>query len=150
MLIIGGDQALLLARILEYSFIMLRLPATSPTTPGQTIHGARAATKKDLVFAISFGRGLRQTVEGLKEARQRKAHCVGITDTSVSPIARYSDEFFVVSVEGPSFFESYAGPIALINSIVVSCTEYRPFYATRILKEAEKEQETGLRWYSEP
>jgi RpiR family carbohydrate utilization transcriptional regulator len=42
-----------------------------------------------LLIAMSFRRSLRQTVEGLRQARANEAFCIGIADTLVSPIARF-------------------------------------------------------------
>jgi DNA-binding MurR/RpiR family transcriptional regulator len=111
------------------------------------IHTTRSVGRKDVVIAISFRRGLRQTVEGMRQAGSNGAYCVGITDTLVSPIARYADEFFLVSVEG-SYGTSYTAPVALLNVLLVACANYRRARVMRLLKEADKEQRTGFRWYT--
>jgi hypothetical protein len=77
--------------------------------------------KRDLVIAVSHGRGLRQTVEGLRQAREKGAYCVGITNTLVSPIGEFAHEFFLTSIATPSFGSSYVAPMALFNVIVLAC-----------------------------
>lgn len=77
------------------------------------------------------------------------AHCVGITDSFVSPIARYANEFFLAPVESSSYGVSYVAPMALLNMLLVACANYRRTRAMRFLKEADKEQRTGFRWYQE-
>jgi len=99
------------------------------------------------VFAISFRRGLRQTVEGLQQAKERGAYCVGITDTFLSPVARSADESILASVETPSFGASYVAPIALLNVILVACANYRRARTLKLLQEVDKEQRLGFRWY---
>jgi DNA-binding MurR/RpiR family transcriptional regulator len=83
----------------------------------------------------------------LQAASSRGAYCVGITDTFVSPIARFSDESFLASVGSPSFGASYVAPIALINVLLIACANYRRGRTLSMLKQAESEQRLGFRWY---
>jgi len=148
-LLLGGDLATNLAKFLQYNMTLLGLPALAPVTPGEVTHTVRSVSRKDVVIAISFRRGLRQTVEGMRDAASKGAYCVGITDSFVSPIARYSNEFFLASEESSSYGVSYVAPMALLNMLLVACANYRRTRAMRFLKEADKEQRTGFRWYKE-
>ena len=146
-LIVGGDLAESLVRYMEYSLTVIGLPVFIATTNGGSTHISRIWGKGDLVIAISFRRGLRQTVDALKRARENGAYCVGITGTYVSPIARFTDEFFVASVDSESFLDSYVAPIALVNLILVACANYNREATLARLREAAKEQREGYRWY---
>jgi DNA-binding MurR/RpiR family transcriptional regulator len=146
-LLIGGHLATTLVAYFEYHLAMLGLTVLSATTTGRVAHLSRNCSRGDLVFAMSFGRGLRQTVEGLQQANSRGAYCVGITDTFVSPIARFADECFLASVRTPSFGASYVAPIALLNVILVACANYRRGRTLALLKQADREQRLGFRWY---
>jgi RpiR family carbohydrate utilization transcriptional regulator len=146
-LVIGGDLASTLAAYLEYHLTVLGFTVLTATTAGLVTHTSRNVGRGDLVFAISFRRGLRQTVEGMQAASARGAYCVGITDTFVSPVARFADECFLASVETPSFGASYVAPIALINVMLVACANYRRGRTLSLLKQAEAEQRVGFRWY---
>ncbi len=79
--ILAGDLAATLADYLEYQITLLGLPVFTGTSAGRIAHLVRTVNKSDLVIAISFRRGLRQTVEGVHLAKARGAYCVGITDT---------------------------------------------------------------------
>jgi len=107
-------------------------------SPGEAVHTTRTVNKGDLVIAISFRRGLRQTVEGLQQARNNGAYCVGITDTYVSPIARFSDECFLASIDSPSFGGSYAAPMTLMNILIVACAHYRRDRTLGLVEESGK------------
>ena len=146
-LILGGDFAANLVHYLEYQMTLLGFPVLVATTTGRTTHVTRTFGRKDLVLAISFRRGLRQTVEGLQLARRNGAYCVGITDTCVSPIAQFADEFFLSSVESGSFTASYVAPIALANVILVACANFNRERTLKFLREAAEEQKHGFRWY---
>jgi len=145
-LLLGGDMATSLVDFLEYKLTLLGLPVATAHTPGKTLHAVRSLTRKDVVIAVSFRRGLRQTVEGIQQARARGAHSVGITDTFVSPIARFSDEFFLTSVEAP-FSNSYTAPMSLMQVIFNACAHYRRARTVALLKEVDYEQRHGFRWY---
>ena len=148
-ILLGGDLAFALVFYLEHHLVMLGLPVFSATSPGRVVHLVRTAGKKDLVIAISFHRSLRQTVEGMRQARAKGAYCIGITDTFVSPIARFAQECFIVSVETCHFGDSYVGPMALLNVMLVVCANYRRERVLTLAREAAQEQERGFRWYED-
>jgi RpiR family carbohydrate utilization transcriptional regulator len=146
--LLAGDLAAYLARYLEYQISLLGLPIFAATSSGRILHLVRSVTKKDLVIAISFRRGLRQTVEGAHQARARGAYCVGISDTYVSPLARECNELFLASIESTSFGASYAAPIVLINAILAAVGQYRRSQTLALVKDIAEEQRKGSRWYS--
>lgn len=146
--LLAGDLAAFLADYLEYQITLLGLPVFTATSAGRIAHLVRTVNKSDLVLAISFRRGLRQTVEGVHLAKARDAYCVGITDTYVSPLARECDEVFLASVESTSFGASYTAPVALVNAILAACGQYRRPQTLAIVKEIAEEQRKGFRWYT--
>ena len=146
--LLAGDLAAFLADYLEYQITLLGLPVFTATSAGRIAHLVRTVNQRDLVLAISFRRGLRQTVEGVHLAHARSAYCVGITDTYVSPLARECDEVFLASVESTSFGASYSAPVALVNAILAACGQYRRPQTLAVLKEIAEEQRKGFRWYT--
>lgn len=148
-ILIGGDLAESLVQFFHYHLLVLGFPVQIATTTGHAAHISLSASSADLVFAISFRRGLRHTVEGLQRARHGGAYCVGITDTYLSPITRHSDEFFLASVEARSFGASYVAPLALINAILVACASHKRARTLTLLRQVEEEQKHGFRWFEE-
>ena len=146
--VLAGDLAVQLAHYLEYQLSLLGLPIFVATSAGRILHLVRSVNKQDLVIAISFRRGLRQTVEGAQQARVRGAYCVGISDTYVSPLARECDEIFLASIESTSFGASYAAPVALMNAILAAVGQYRRTQTLALAKELAEEQRKGVRWYT--
>jgi RpiR family carbohydrate utilization transcriptional regulator len=146
--ILAGDLAVTLAYYLEYQISLLGLPIFAATSAGRILHVVRAVNKKDLVLAISFRRGLRQTIEGARQARARGAYCVGFSDTYVSPLARECDEVFLASIESTSFGASYAAPVALLNTLLAAVGQYRRAQTLALAKEIAEEQRKGSRWYT--
>jgi DNA-binding MurR/RpiR family transcriptional regulator len=147
--LVAGDLAAYLAKYLEYQTSLLGLPVFAATSPGRISHLTRSLTKDDLVMAISFRRGLAQTVEGARLACQREAHCVAITDTYLSPLARIAHETFLASIETTSFGASYAAPVALVNALLAACGQVRRAETMEIVREISEEQRHGSRWFRE-
>ncbi|MGA7525473.1 MAG: MurR/RpiR family transcriptional regulator [Acidobacteriaceae bacterium] len=146
-LLFGGDLAESLIQYFHYHLLVLDLPVQIATASGHAAYIGRGATNKDLVFAVSFRRGLRQTVEGMQRAKRTGAYCVGITDSYVSPLAQQADEFFLASVESHSFGASYVAPLALVNAILMGCANYKRSRTLALLRQAEEEQKHGFRWF---
>jgi DNA-binding MurR/RpiR family transcriptional regulator len=147
--LLGGDLASVLVNFLQYNLGVIDLPASACTRPGEVVHAVRGLDKSDLVIAITFRRGLRQTVEGVKHARAKGAHCVGVTDTHLSPLARYAHEYFVAPIESTLYGVSYVAPMALLNLVLVACAATRKTRTIQLLKDADAEQGAGFRWYHE-
>lgn len=145
--IIAGDLAVIVADYLCYQLNILGLPVFAATSPGAVHHTVRLLTRRDLLIAITFRRGLRTTVEGAEQARSRGVYCVGITDTYVSPLARTCDEIFIASIDSLSFGASYTAPMALANAILTSVGNFRRSRTLQIVREMVEEQRTGFRWF---
>jgi DNA-binding MurR/RpiR family transcriptional regulator len=148
-IIVAGDLASFLADYLEYHLLLLGLPVFAATSAGRMVHLTRSVTNDDLAIAISFRRGLRQTVEGAKNAKHRGAHLVAITDTFLSPLARIADETFLAGIETTSFGASYVAPVALVNSFLAACGQIRSAETLQIVREISEEQRHGYRWFHE-
>jgi len=148
-IVLAGDLAAFLADYLEYHLILLGLPVFAATSAGRMVHLTRSLTSEDLAIAISFRRGLRQTVEGAKNAKHRGAHLVAITDTFLSPLARIADETFLAGIQTTSFGASYVAPVALLNSLLAACGQIRSPETLEIVREISEEQRHGYRWFHE-
>ncbi|MGC1907523.1 MAG: MurR/RpiR family transcriptional regulator [Candidatus Acidiferrum sp.] len=144
----AADSASILAEYLEYHLSILGLPIVAVTTAGGMTHLARVVRKRDVVIAISFQRGLRQTVEGAEQAKAHGAYCIGISDTYLSPLARICDDLFLAAVEAPSFGRSYTAPISLLDAMIATCGQYRRPMTMAVAKEIAEEQRKGVRWYN--
>ncbi len=147
--LLGGDLAASLVEYLEYQSSLLGLPVFSAVSPGRIGHLTRSLTKDDVIIAVSFRRGLRQTVDGARKACERGAYCVAITDTFLSPLAKSANETFLAGIESTSFGASYAAPVALINALLVACGQVRKAETMEIVREISEEQRHGFRWFQE-
>jgi DNA-binding MurR/RpiR family transcriptional regulator len=146
--ILACDLATVLADYLGYQLSLLGLPIHVASSPGAIAHTVFLLTKQDLVIAISFRRGLRSTIEGVLQARERGAYCVGIADTYMSPLAQKCHEVFLASINSVSFGASYTAPIALANAILTAVGEFHRSRTMEIVRELAEEQRRGSRWYT--
>jgi RpiR family transcriptional regulator, carbohydrate utilization regulator len=146
--IIASDMAVVIADFFGYHLNLLGLPVWVATSAGSISHSVRSLTAKDMLIAITFRRGIRQTIEGSEHGRRKGAYCVGITDTHISPLARSCHEVFLASVDSVYFGASYTAPIALCNAMLTAIGEFRRSRTLAILREVDEEQRKGSRWYT--
>jgi len=150
-LIVGVDLAASLSWLLAYALVPLGFNAEAPVgTAGNLQHKVRVLSRKDLLIAISFGRCLRETVDAVVSAREKGVPTFGITDSPVTPIARFCDRHLVATIGSPLYTGSYAAPVALINAILMACSQIRPNRALARLRQSEEEYFAGTRFFEEP
>jgi DNA-binding MurR/RpiR family transcriptional regulator len=150
-LVVGVDLAAPLAALLAYGLVTLGFSAEAPVgSAGNLRHKVRLLGSSDLVIAISFGRCLRETVESVISARERGVPTFGITDTPMTPIARYCDRHLLAAVRSPLYTGSYAAPVALINAIIMACSQLQPKRSLARLRQSEEEYFAGDRFWEEP
>ena len=146
-LLLGGDMAAPLVEYMEYHLTIAGLPVVAATSPGRATHLARSSGKKDVAIGISFRRGLRMTIEGVQRANENGSYCIGVTDSPLSPLARFANELVIVPINSLSFAASYVAPIALIDLITAGVGSLRRQQVVDRLREADFEQKHGYRWY---
>lgn len=147
-IVIGIDFAASLAVAMAYGLLRLGCDAEAPVgSTGVVQNKVKLLTKKDLLIAISFGQGLRETVEAAEQASRQNVPTFGITDNDKTPIARFCDKYLVASIDRASFLDSYVAPIAAINAILTACAHTHTKRALELLEQGEKEYSSGTRWY---
>jgi DNA-binding MurR/RpiR family transcriptional regulator len=71
----------------------------------------------------------------------------GVTACPLSPLLRFADDSFILSVQSLSFASSYVAPVALIDSLTAALGSLKGNQLIPRLKEAGEEQRHGYRWY---
>ncbi len=150
-IVIGIDFAASLAGSLAYALVRLGFDAEAPVgSSGVVQNKIKVMTPNDLLIAISFGRGLRDTIDAVLTASRRHVPSIGLTDGDATPIARYCDTYIKASIARTSFIDSYAAPTAAINALLVACAHSQSARALEHLRESEEELTSGARWYRDP
>ena len=148
--VIGIDFAASLANSLAYGLVRLGYDADAPVGSSGVIESRiKLMTPKDLLIAVSFGRGLRDTIDAVKAARRRNVPSFGITNGDATPIAKYCDTYLTATIARTSFIDSYVAPTAAINAILVACAHIQSERSLEHLRESEEEYASGTRWFSE-
>ena len=145
--VVGVDFAAGLAYLLAYGLTSLGYNAEAPVASSGNLHQKISLLEsKDLLVAISFGRCLQATVDAVLHARQNQVPTFGITDSDKTPIARFSDFYWIASIANPSFHGSYVAPLAAMDALIVACAHVQPERALSMLR--RKDQDSRSRWYS--
>lgn len=146
-LVIGLDLAGTLSQHLEYVIQSLGLQASAVTAGGGRLRNhLLLLTPRDLVIAITFRRGLRETVEAARTAHDAGVHTVGITDSELSPLVKVCHEHILAPTTSLSFAGTYTAPLAVINALAVALTKCDPERSLQALGKVNKEYESGNRW----
>lgn len=150
-LVIGIDLAASLSWHLAYGLMSLGFAAESPVGgTGNVQKRVRSLTPKDLLIAISYKQGLRETVEAALRAQKQGVPTFGITDSEDTPIARICDSVSITPVGSVSFANSYVAPMALLGTILVACAHTRTARTLALLRRSEEEDRADHRWYWSP
>jgi DNA-binding MurR/RpiR family transcriptional regulator len=150
-LVVGLDFAASLSYYLAYGLLALGFDAEAPIgSSGNLQYKVEVLTSKDILVAISFGQCLRDTVESVLRAKKQGVPTFGITDSNISPIARYCGAHLIAPVVSPSFLNSYVAPMAAISAIHVACAHIDPRRSLNRLRPTDREYASGHRWFREP
>ncbi|MFL6467366.1 MAG: MurR/RpiR family transcriptional regulator [Pyrinomonadaceae bacterium] len=148
--VLGIDYAASLAGSLAYGLVRLGYDADAPVGSSGIVQSRiKIMTPKDLLIAISFGRGLRDTIEAVQSARRHNVPSFGITNGDATPIAKYCDTFLTTTIARTSFIDSYVAPVAAINAILVACAHIQSERSLEHLRESEEEYASGTRWFND-
>ncbi len=92
----------------------------------------------DVVIGISFARYSSSTINTIAFAKDMGASTIAITDNLLSPLLQHSDITLTASSDMPSFIDSFAAPLSLINSLIVYLGKEREKEVENRLDEMEK------------
>jgi DNA-binding MurR/RpiR family transcriptional regulator len=94
--------------------------------------------KDDVVVGICFPRYTKETVEALRFAHENGIKTLAITDSPISPLARYAHCVLSARCKMDSFIESFTAALSLINAIVTAAGVYRKDATMNSLKKLEE------------
>mgnify|MGYP001573147233 CR=1 FL=1 len=73
---------------------------------------------EDVLVAISFAPYSRECLDVARQAQERGARVVALTDSAASPLARMAAHTALFAVDSPSFFPSVAAGMALVEALL--------------------------------
>lgn len=78
------------------------------------------ADSEDVIIGISYPRYSKRTLEALDFCKEKGCKIISITDSLISPAAKYSDITLIATSDMLSFVDSLVAPMSLINALIVA------------------------------
>lgn len=137
--IVGVRSASSLASFLYFYFnhIFDNVKLINANTISDVFEHLVKMKSEDVFVGISFPRYSKVTASAMKFAKDRGAKTIAITDSSVSPIAKYADFKLFARSDMASFVDSLVAPLSLINALIVSVGIRKRDEITRTYAELE-------------
>ncbi len=119
--IVGQRTSSFLASYLGFYFkFLIDTSIVVSAGPQDVFEQLLLANDEDVIIGISYPRYSKRTIEALDFAREKKCKIISITDSLISPAAKYSDITLIASSEMSSIVDSLVAPMSLINALIVS------------------------------
>ncbi len=118
LLVIGTDQMAFFASYLRHLLMLLDLRAETVAGPSQeSLAKLGRIDERTLVIGLSAGRPHPLVVRAMKLARHRHATTVGITDATLSEVAKLSQIRLYYSSNSPAYVRSHSALLSLIQAL---------------------------------
>ncbi len=119
--VLGLRSAAPLAQFMTYylKFIFDHVEQVS-TGLDDVFEGLMRIQPDDVLIGISFPRYSTRTVEAIRFAHSKCAKVIAITDSKQSPLCEKADLSLTAATDMPTFVDSLAAPLSLINALIVA------------------------------
>lgn len=118
--LIGQLRSEPIVNLLRYILTMLgrRVVFLDPSG-GLATQMAKVATPRDVMIAVSFRFYAKEVVNVVEDLAERGVPIIGITDSTLSPLAKSASVTFAVPERETAFTRSLAAPICLAQALMV-------------------------------
>ncbi len=76
--------------------------------------------KDDIAIVFSFPRYSKRTYELVKYVKSQGANIIGVTDSHLSPMNKYTDNILFARFTNTTFIDSLVAPMSLVNALILS------------------------------
>lgn len=120
--VLGAGSSLALATFMAHYFelIFKSVHLIEATSEAQIYQQMIRVRGEDAIVAISFPRYSQNAKKALQYAKERGAATIAITDTRLSPLAKYASYLLLARSDMVSFVDSLVGPLSVINALIVT------------------------------
>ncbi len=120
--IVGVRSSAALASFLGFYFNLMfeNVKLIHTNSVSEMFEQIHRISSDDVMIGISFPRYSKRTLKAMEYAQSRKSNVITITDSPISPMARFSDVTLVARSEMVSFVDSLVAPLSVINAIIVA------------------------------
>lgn len=120
--VLGAGSSLALATFLAHYLRLVfdTVQLVEATSEATILQQMLRVGEGDAVIAISFPRYSKKAAKTLQFASDRGAVTLAITDSPLSPLARYANHLLLARSDMVSFVDSLVGPLSVINALIVT------------------------------
>ncbi len=79
-----------------------------------------SGNSSDACICISFPRYTKRTIEGIEFAKKQDITTISITDSTLAPVAKFSDHVLLSKSDMISVVDSLVAPMSIINGLLVA------------------------------
>jgi DNA-binding MurR/RpiR family transcriptional regulator len=124
--VIGQLRSEAIATFFRYVMTMLGKPVILlDCSGGLAPEVGKTIRKNDVLFVISFRHYAKESILVAEYAKSRLIPVIGMTDSTLSPLAKDADVLFTVPESEYSFSRSLAAPMCLAQSIALAMASLR-------------------------
>jgi DNA-binding MurR/RpiR family transcriptional regulator len=137
--VLGLRQSFSLAHFFSYTLKLIRNEVSLLGQAGHTLaEDIAELSKNDLVFIITFYPYTIDTVSAYAAIRERGSKVIALVDSHGSPIASHDTLAFVVSSDGPFYFNGIVASVVFLESLLTIVARKLGRKAVKELKLREK------------
>ena len=120
--ILGVRSAFALSSFLGFYFNLIfeNVVTVQTNSVSEVFEQILRIEKEDVIIGISFPRYSKRTLNALSFARDTGAKVIAVTDSTLSPLAKYSDYTLVAKSDMASFVDSLVAPLSVLNALIMA------------------------------
>lgn len=103
-----------------FSLIFDNVKLVNTNTVSEIFEQVLRVGKGDVFIGISFPRYSKRTLSAMKYSKDQGAQVIALTDSRLSPLARYADHVLVAKSDMASFVDSLVAPLSVLNALIVA------------------------------
>lgn len=125
--VIGVRSASALARFAGYylNYMFENVHVVTASGGSEMLEKLVNVNSEDVVLAISFPRYSTATIKGVQHCRQAGATVLGLTNSSLSPLAQICDHTLIAKSDMVSLVDSLVAPLSVLNALLVALASGR-------------------------
>jgi DNA-binding MurR/RpiR family transcriptional regulator len=138
--LIGVRSASTLANFMGYylNYMFDSVHTVTASGTGEMFEKLVNVGKNDVVIAFSFPRYSSVTVKGAEYCRSVGATVIGLTNSSLSPLADSCDHLLLAKSDMVSVVDSLVAPLSVVNALIVALAAQREYALAQTFNTLEK------------
>lgn len=120
--ILGVRSSSALANFIGFYFSLIfdNVKLVHTNTVSEIFEQILRVGKGDVFIGVSFPRYSKRTLSAMKYSKDQGAQVIALTDSRLSPLARYADHVLIAKSDMASFVDSLVAPLSVINALIVA------------------------------